>query len=258
MSIEFCHGLSRLAVVCFLIGLGAGNLVLAPVANATSITGSDLNAALEDRLFSDSLYDYETIDPGDNATPARGMSARNRLFGNAPVPDEALNDPVDMILGGADLIELVKGGSGFEFTKLESDFSFNSASFRDWKFLLFDFSAVAIASFIPEIRFWLEGNRWAYFGSSQNGFRGAGGFEYGSEDKITVGSAQASPQASASGNTAGSGQSGTPGRTDIHSRSLSEFVSDMFFKLVRLPITYVILFIGLTVFVINLNRQSRI
>jgi hypothetical protein len=141
MSIEFCHGLSRLAVVCFLIGLGAGNLVLAPVANATSITGSYLNAALKDRLFSDPLYDFETIDPEDNATPARGMSARNRLFGNAPVPDEGLNDPVDMILGGADLIELVKGGSGFEFTNLESDFSFNSASFRDWQFLWADFSA---------------------------------------------------------------------------------------------------------------------
>ena len=174
-----------------------------------------------------------------------------------------------MNLGGAALVKLVTGNNALDSIKFDTDFKFDPAQSSDWKNLwsdfsfilefdeLLDFTAVAIASFIPEVRFWLEGNRWAYFGSSRFGIRSAGGFRYNGDVMIDETARQMSLHSGNSGNPSGTGRSESGTRTEARSRSLSEFVSGMFFKLIKLPITYVILTIGLAVLVINLNRQSR-
>ena len=239
------------------------------MAHATSMIVPGSTAEGQDRFLAVPIVERYTFRPQENSDSLGHLDFGDSLLGKAPASDNSRLGVGDMVLGGPDLIELVAGSDASEITKADSDFNIDPATLTDWQNLwsgsaftleideLLDFSAMAIAGFIPEIRFWLEGNRWSNFGSSQNEFQVVGGFKYGSVKNNGPLPDQVLLHSNMPGNSSGTGSSGAKAQTEMRSRSLSEFASDLFFKMIRLPITYVILFIGLTILVVNLNRQPR-
>ncbi|MEX2617498.1 MAG: hypothetical protein WD767_15500 [Alphaproteobacteria bacterium] len=269
MSRKFCHGLVWLTVAYSVSGQEIENLTFFPMAHATLmiVSGSALEGQV--RFPAVPILERYTFRPQENPDTLGRFDFSDSRPGTAFVSDNPRIGVGDMVLGGPDLIELVAGSNANGIANVDSDFNIDPVTLTDrqnlWSDIAFtleidellDFSATAVAGFIPEIRFWLEGNRWGNFGSSLNEFQVVGGFKYGSVINNGTLPDQVLLHSNLSGNSTERGASGTSAQTEARSRSLSEFASDIFFKLIRLPITYVILFTGLTILAINLNRQPR-
>ena len=142
-----------------------------PHANAISLTGQNA-AALGDTFQN---YGRPSAVPGF----PKAVAAPNWRAG----PDQnRYESSTDLILGGSELVALITEKGAKRDTAIEQEFAIDSSSFGEWyKFSsdfsfgmefdeLLDFRAVAVATYDPEIQYWLDGNRWAELGSGLPSF----------------------------------------------------------------------------------------
>jgi hypothetical protein len=252
----------RIRSVDTVVGIGAATylyLVAAAFshAHAVSLTGQSLPAVAGG--FQTTGQSPLQPDPVRSDAPVREPAAtRNRDYVAS----------TDLILGGSELAALIKDKGQGQFNELAQEFAFDTSTFGEWYQFssdlglgmeldeLLDFRAIAVATYNPEIRFWLEGNRWAEFGSNLPTFNSAG-----IDDKKKAGGAPGSQTAYSGGAAQVSGNpfaakrqsDGDPNRV----LSLSDFFTGMFFKLIKLPITYVILAVCMGAVLFSLRHQPR-
>ncbi len=113
-----------------------------------------------------------------------------------------------------------------------------------------DFRAIAIASYRPEIRYWLGGDNWANFGAPSPGqqvWSGSGNQNHFRESGVNY-----TADSQYSSNNIGDPQSKSKISTPI---TINEFIISLFNKIIRQPVFYIILLVGVGLFFWSTSRQ---
>lgn len=178
----------------------------------------------------------------------------------------------NLAFGGAALAALIAEDGLLHTTQFTAGFDFDPSSLVDWyRFSsdysfelefddLLDIQAIAVARYRPDVQYWLEGNRWAYFDSSLPMFQPAHTTASQKSDQVTGKATRqpfSLPATYTPGGTAGNGKAGSNDAEFKRVFSLSDFLLNMLFKLAKLPITYVILAVCIGALVISYYRQPR-
>ena len=255
------HNITGMGIVAFGIGIG---LAFPPhAAFATSMSLQDVPAfSVADPVAPPA----DAADLSDLITAPEGRELwgpRNDLR----VPGAGSDT---MTFGGAALAELIAAHGSISRSQFASDLEFDAANFADWYRFSTDFSfelefdemldyqAIAVATYRPDVQYWLEGNHWAQFGSSVPIFQLAA-----KENKAKQGTPGPNQKSfaplskGAANNSFGEPKANKHDEEATRVFSLDEFLLNMFFKLFSLPITYVILTVCLGAVVISYYRQPR-